>query len=102
MPKRKLITARASVNLPGLAAGATAQVDPTDNRVAGLLRTGLLVDEEATLDEPEAAEEPVPTITSRRAAEKPQEQRETSGDAAPPSPTARPRGSSTASQSTTD
>lgn len=72
MAKPKLITARASVNLPGLPAGTTAQVDPTHPRVAGLLRTGLLVDEEAPI-----IEEPAKKTIGGRGAVRPQEKVET-------------------------
>lgn len=52
---RKLITARATVNLNGLRAGETAQVDPTEPRIAALLRTELLVDEDPIYVEPPPA-----------------------------------------------
>ena len=61
MSNARTITARAAVNLDGLRAGELAQVDPTEPRIAALLKAELLVDEEPLYAEPpQAAEKPSP------------------------------------------
>lgn len=98
MAKPKTITARATVRLTGLDVGETAQVDPSDPRVAGLLRTGLLVSEEPGYDELEVTREP----TDVRAAVTAQEQTDTPDDVEDAQPSRKRRAASRARESATD
>lgn len=89
MSKPRTIKARAAVNLDGLRASETAQVDPDEPRVAALLRAELLIDEEPIYAEPP------------QATEKPQDRDKTPDDPQPVEDAPTRRARRTASESTT-